>query len=392
MRLLFVHEVDYALKPVFEMHEFPEYLHMNGHDVTFLDYQESRRGSVVPRRCYLAGRSRSTSTVSLISTCAPIVGIIGRIVVALKSWWDVGRILRARAFDAVVLYGVPTNGPAVCWWGRRLGVPVMYRAIDVSHQLRATVFRPLVRCAERFVARWSSHVSVHNSSLGQYLLQLADRPIPISVDVPAVDLGTEPTDAEVVGLRRRLGVEPSARVILYRGTIYRFSGLVELVELVAPFLRMRSDVVFLIVGDGEHRTRVEDAVVDLDLGDVVRMAGFVDRSDLYALFRLASVSVNPFRSSLVTNAALPTRVLQSLRAGIPCVSTPLEGLRSLLPESQCLRYRSLDNSFVDAIRDLLDRDTSTTCSESRGSCALPAMFDSTLAWKSLEARVGALVT
>ena len=40
MRLLFIHEVNYRDKVVFEMHDFPELLALAGHDVTFIDFGE----------------------------------------------------------------------------------------------------------------------------------------------------------------------------------------------------------------------------------------------------------------------------------------------------------------------------------------------------------------
>ena len=41
MRVLFVHEVSFLDKPIFEMHEFPEYLASRGHEVHFVDFLEN---------------------------------------------------------------------------------------------------------------------------------------------------------------------------------------------------------------------------------------------------------------------------------------------------------------------------------------------------------------
>ena len=40
MRILFVHEVNYRKKVIFEMHDFPELLSLAGHDVVFVDFAE----------------------------------------------------------------------------------------------------------------------------------------------------------------------------------------------------------------------------------------------------------------------------------------------------------------------------------------------------------------
>jgi glycosyltransferase involved in cell wall biosynthesis len=203
------------------------------------------------------------------------------------------------------------------------------------------------------VVRHSDHVSTHNAALGEYLAELAGRPIPLSIDVPGVELGPPPDDAALSSLRHSLGIGTGRKVVLYRGTFYRFAGVPELVALMAPLLRRRPELLFLIVGEGEARRDVESMVRCLELSESVKIRAFVPRDELHALFRIATVSVNPFESSMVTDCALPARVLQSLRAGIPCVSTPLRGLVASVAASPMLRYEEMGPSFVDAVESFV---------------------------------------
>jgi len=121
----------------------------------------------------------------------------------------------------------------------------------------------------------------------------------------------------------------------------------------APVLRRRPELLFLIVGEGEARRDLESMVGRLELSESVKVSSFVPRDELHALFRIATVSVNPFQSSMVTDCALPARVLQSLRAGIPCVSTPLRGLVASVAASPMLRYEEMGPSFVDAVESFV---------------------------------------
>lgn len=357
MRILFVHEVDWTTKPVFEMHEFPERLRARGHSVTFHDFREESPGwPRLVRRC-VTGRTLRDSEIELISFRAPLRGLAGRLFAAIASWWIAASLVRRETVDAVVLYGVPTNGWAVCWWGRRRGIPVVYRAIDASHLLRDTALAPLVRVAERYVVRNASHVSTHNPALAEYVQRLATRPIRTSVLVPGFDLGPPSSGEARAQMRRRFDIPDGTHVILYRGTLYRFSGVAELTVLLAPFLRCRRDVVFLIVGEGEERANLEALVQRELLTTSVRISDFVPHSSLRALFEIAAVSVNPFQSTKVTDCALPSRVIQSLWCGTPCVSTPLVGLLRTMPPSELLRYVNLGPAFaaeVDRIINAVD--------------------------------------
>ena len=375
MRILFVHEVDWAAKPVFELHEFPERLAERGHEVVFLDYRESAPGPLGATRRSVRGRSRPSAVIELISVSAPLGGILGRLLAVVVSWWVVGRLMRTQRFDVVVLYGVPTNGWSTCWWGRRLGTPVVYRAIDVAHRLRWTRWSLAVRLAERYVARSCTHVSSHNTALMEYLVALAGPLESRSIEIPGVEL-VSVTAAAAARRGDVLADRADVRsVILYRGTLYRFSGVAELIDLLAPLLRRRPEVHVLVVGEGESRAAVEAARHRLGLAASVTMTRFVPHAELGALFEIASVSVNPFVTSLVTDCALPARVLQSLRAGTPCVSTPLAGLRATVPSAPLLSYRALGPAFVDEIERWLDLPAEERDAARRATAPLMRPFD-----------------
>jgi glycosyltransferase involved in cell wall biosynthesis len=62
----------------------------------------------------------------------------------------------------------------------------------------------------------------------------------------------------------------------------------------------------------------------------------------------------PFDERTLTHVALPGKVPQYIRAGLPVVATPLRGLQELLPEGAGVTYRSMGAGFLDAIEQLLD--------------------------------------
>ena len=353
MKILFVHEVDWHDKPIFEMHEFPEDLVRRGHDVVFMDYQESEPGKLSALRRRNAGRRWLEVALTRISIRTPIGGIAGRLIAVPWSWLVSGIVLRSRPWDVIVLYAVPTNGWSVAWWAKRLRIPTVYRAIDVSHQLRETHFASWVRRAERYVARSVTHISTHNTALGDYLMTLSGRAKSYSIELPGIELA-KPSQETIDRMRCEFGLTGVERVILYRGTMYRFAGLVDLVELLRPHLHRSAGLRLLIVGGGEAVETVRTRVRELDLLNSVIIRPFVPHEDLGALFALADVCVNPFEPNLVTNCALPGRVLQSLLSGTPCVSTPLKGLRSMIDGVPGLHFVEMGPEFVDALMKYVD--------------------------------------
>ena len=67
----------------------------------------------------------------------------------------------------------------------------------------------------------------------------------------------------------------------------------------------------------------------------------------------ATIAVLPFEEIPVAHKALPGKVPQYIVAGLPVVSTRLEGLRSLLPNEVGVLYAEPGEEFVKRIDELL---------------------------------------
>ena len=148
MKLLFIHEVSYRKKVIFEMHEFPELLALRGHDVNFLEFDEGRklwdkyrnpRGQVIPGRVHRQARVRLHRPFQL--------GIPGidRILAVVTVIHFLSKILKKESFDAIVLYAVTTFGLQTIWLARKHKVPVMFQALDVSHKIRSSLLSPFIK-------------------------------------------------------------------------------------------------------------------------------------------------------------------------------------------------------------------------------------------------------
>ena len=360
MRILFVHEISWLDKVTYEIHDIPELLSLRGHNVTFIDFAETDRQSSSKKfhrwkTTESSGMTRAHqgSAVDVLTPGYIATGIWGRLLNSLTFIPLFWRTVKDKRIDVVVLYGVPTNGLQTILLARILKVPVLFRAIDVSHQLRNFNFRFLIRLVERFVYKRAGHISCHNEALRKYCISLGADASKISIEFPRLDSSRFKPISKDFELAKRYGIAPNRQVVFFRGTLYRFCGLEKFIELFAAYLKSHPDVCVLIIGNGEAENLVRQTVSNHNLLEQVLIAPFVDYESLVAHICLADVSINTFTPSLVTHCALPGRVLQSMSCGIPVVSTPLEGMMSYSNGSDAVIYRELDASFVDAVIDLL---------------------------------------
>ena len=362
MKILFVHEVSWRKKVVYEIHDFPELLALRGHDVSFVEYDEDEgnlehEGEKLDRKIWsstsLNSRAHPGSQVRVITPRRFLPGIFGRLFAIALHPCVIYRELRSNRPDVIVLYAVPTNGWQTTLIAKKMGIPVVFRAIDVSHQLRKTAFSPLIKKAEKTVYRNASYISTHNYALKEYIATYSCAEDRISVLLPGVDLKRFAPRKPSSQLQQRLGIEPTDQVILFMGTIFRFGGIVEFLEEATELLKEKPFIKFLVLGDGEDLERVRQRAKTLGLDQQVITPGRVSYDDLAENLCIGTVAILPFLQESVTDFALPWKVAQYLSCGLPTVSINLKGLASVIPEGSGMLYANDMQSLVQATFDLL---------------------------------------
>jgi glycosyltransferase involved in cell wall biosynthesis len=325
---LFLHEVNYLTKPIFEMHEFPEHLAALGHEVGFVHFPEGLSRAELtntPLKQAIAGRVLRDTSLTLYTPKTLSGQLLGRLLTVLAFRNQFRKILQDFKPDVVVSFSVPTSGWQSLGVTKNSGVPFVFRALDVSHKIRKSIFSPLVAMAERFIYRNADWVSANNAAMLEYVLQNGGKKEQASVSFPPLDLEHFKAVRKGAGsIRAQLGIPVDAKVILYMGSFFYFSGLPEVIRSFAK--EAAHDDYLVLIGAGEQTRELEGIVNDLGIQDKVLFTGLVSFSDLPGYLSIADVATNPLKPSLVSNNALPNKVLQYMASGLPVVSTRLRGL------------------------------------------------------------------
>ena len=362
MRLLFVHEVNWKTKPVFEIHDYPELLSIRGHNVYFLEFPENEKlrgffkfDTFRTKKASNLTRAHKGSSVEVITPGRICGAPFDRLLHSVTFVPLLLKTIRRTNCQAIVLYGVPTNGWQTILVAKMLNIPVLFRAIDVSHKIRKSIFWPLIVLAEKYVYKRSTFISANNESLRDHCVKYGAKDENISVDYPGLDLEHFKPETTDLNLKTSLGFGTDDKVILFMGTLYRFAGLSKFLELIEETLKLDRQLKVLIIGDGEALLSIKETVVRLDLQNHVAMPGFVKYDELSKYLNLADIAINTFEPSAVTDSALPWKVVQYLACGLPTISTPLRGLTAYTGDnSGAIVYKKLDSSFVDAICELVE--------------------------------------
>lgn len=108
--------------------------------------------------------------------------------------------------------------------------------------------------------------------------------------------------------------------------------------------RQRSEVRMVIAGSGEEAARLQALAIELGVADAVEFTGRVTAEAMPALYRRATVALNP---STVDN--MPNSVLEALAAGVPVISTRVGGVPYMVTHEQtALLVESGDTAGIAA--------------------------------------------
>jgi glycosyltransferase involved in cell wall biosynthesis len=360
MDILFVHEVNWLEKVTYEIHELPELLAARGHRVRFVDFPEARslRGfrrllDFRTESRLVEGRTVPSAQIEVVTPGRVMPPPLDRLLASLTFVPQLIRILIRDRPDILVVYSVPTNGWQTILLARIMRIPTLFRGMDVAHLIRKTKLAWLVRWSERLVYRKADWVSVNNCALKAYCISNGARTDRTSVEYAGLDVEHFRRRDDLNDLRVRYGISESDKVVVYMGTLFRFSGLDGFLREMAIRSSSLSGLKVLIVGDGELRPTLERICETTGIGQRVVFTGVVRYSELPYVLSLGDVAINTLVPQDVTNNAFPWKVAQYAATGLPTVSTPLAGLRALFPDGNGVMYASSPTEIWDRTLELL---------------------------------------
>lgn len=363
MNILFVHEVDWLKKVVFDIHFLAEGLSLRGHRVYAIDYEDTWN-----RNGFLSLKGLKTKEVDGISrafagasVCLRRPGFIkvpglSRVSAAFTHYLEIQRTIRAKDIDVIVLYSVPTNGLQTVRLARKFNIPVVFRSIDILNMLAPyPVLRPVIRLLEKRVYAAVDAVlpntpqySKYVTSMGVDEAKVRYLPFPIDTNLfhPSVDC------SEVC---QKWGFREGDPVIVFIGTLFNFSGLDDFIHRFPQVIKEIPKAKLLVVGDGPQRPRLEQIIAELGLERQVTITGFQPYQTMPQYINLATICINPFVINDDTMDIFPAKMMQYVACGKPTVATALRGITTILPgESHGVVYANNADEMIREVISLLE--------------------------------------
>lgn len=362
VNILFIHEIDWLKKVVFEIHTLSELLSLSGHNVYVIDYESMWQkdsffdfGSLRARVVDNVSRAYPGAKVSLIRPGFIKIPGISRFSALFTQYKEIRRTLKEKKIDVIVLYSVPTSGWQAVRLAREFKVPVVFRSIDVLNRMVATPFlRPFTRLLEKYVYSRVDYTLALTPKMSNYVIDLGAGPSQVGLLLIPVDTEMFRPAPASPELRQKWGLGGEDKIILFIGTLFDFSGLDILVRRFPEVLKEAPAARLLIVGDGPQRAKLEKIVAETGLQKRVVITGFQPYNTMPEYINLSALCVNTFLTTDVTRDIFPSKIVQYLACGKAVIATRLPGMAAVISgEEQGVVYSDNAADMPAAIVALL---------------------------------------
>lgn len=203
-----------------------------------------------------------------------------------------------------------------------LGVPIVLivHGVDAWRPTGSAVTNFLARRVDRFVA--VSELTKRRFMSWTGLSIARGSVLPNCFDRGAFGPGPKRGDLlDRYGLNGKLVLMTCGRL----SSREQYKGLDEVLEVLGDLTAIVPNLVYLVVGEGDDRPRLEEKARTLGLDDRVVFAGFVAEAEKVDHFRLADAYVMPGRGE-----GFGIVYLEAMACGIPTVGSKLDGSKDAL--------------------------------------------------------------
>ncbi len=234
----------------------------------------------------------------------------------------------------------PMNGFAAWLLHLILRKPVFIDSDDfesVNNRFSGKWQQRLVAWFEDWMPKFALGMTVGNSFIAARYEELGYPLERIAVLPNGVDRGlfVEIDDETLANRLRKLkekwGIEPFHRVLVYVGSMSLVSHAVDLLfDAFSIVIAQNPEVLLLMVGSGEDYEKLKQLGEKMQLREQIKFIGRVPMDEVVYYYRLAELSVDPRRRSIPAESSLSLKLLESIAAGVPCVTTDIGDRKMVL--------------------------------------------------------------
>ena len=123
-----------------------------------------------------------------------------------------------------------------------------------------------------------------------------------------------------------------------------------LIRAVKRVIEKGYNVELELVGDGKNRSKFEELSKELGIDKIVKFSGSINnRDEIFDKLKQSHLFVFPTQSE-----GLPRAIIEAMAVGLPCISSPVDGIPELLDDEYLIDYNDYEgyaNKIIELMSD-----------------------------------------
>jgi glycosyltransferase involved in cell wall biosynthesis/ubiquinone/menaquinone biosynthesis C-methylase UbiE len=195
-------------------------------------------------------------------------------------------------------------------------------------------FEDLFLVIEDTVLRQATAIVVVSEQIRDTLVRRGIEPGKILINPNGVDPDEyrPASDAEKAGLKRQIGWDAEHVVVGFIGSFGGWHGIEVIAEALPQMCALDANLRVLLIGDGNYRHIVEEAVARHGLGPKVHFTGTVPQHEGAILLRACDIYISPHSRHMVDSRFFgsPTKLFEYMALGGGIVASDLEQIGEVM--------------------------------------------------------------
>lgn len=262
----------------------------------------------------------------------------GAMELARVSWHAAGALTKATLTLKPDLIHIckpqPINGLAGWRAARALRLPFHLDCDDYeagANRVSSTAQRAIITWWEDHLPRHAKGVTVNTRFLFE---RVQAQGVP-AAHIAHVPNGVSDDAVEPMALPPAIATWAGCPTLAYVGTLSTVAhGVDLLLDAFALVLRAMPEAKLLMVGDGDDRAGLLDQAQQLGVQHAIHWAGRVRPEEARRWFTLAACSVDPVSNTPAMRGRSPLKIVESLAAGVPVVTSDVGDRREMLANGE----------------------------------------------------------
>ena len=208
-----------------------------------------------------------------------------------KIYKKIKEIVKKESIDIIILNALGKSCFTFWFCSKLIDLPFCVFTHGKEVNLK---FRDIEKFKKGFILRHSNLIVCHSNFTKNLVKNLGVKSKKIFISFPAIDASkNKKTDKTPSKFNKE--ILSNKKVILTIGRLIERKGIDNTIKALKNVINFFPNIIYLVVGDGPHKAKLEELTNNLELNEYVKFVGFIPEEEKESYYSITDIFIMPAR-------------------------------------------------------------------------------------------------